>query len=238
VLDVSRSMQASVGRAGPTRLERAKALAVQVRAELGDVPAGLGSLTDRALPYLFPTPNVGVFNATVRESIAIESPPPAARFGNSAGRATTLTALVAVATANYYSRDATQRLLIVLSDDESLPFEEASIGAVFRKRPRVHTIFVRFWNARERIYLQRGGADPIYRPDRTSEQAAATLAAATNGNAFDEHELRRIVRTARADLGRGEVRKQRLARTRTPIAAWVALAAVLPLGLVLRRRNL
>jgi hypothetical protein len=71
-----------------------------------------------------------------------------------------------------------------------------------------------------------------------SHATAATLAAATDGRAFDEHDLRGIVRTARADLGRGHVRNQRLARTRTPIAAWVALAAVLPLGLVLRRRNI
>ena len=50
-----------------------------------------------------------------------------------------------------------------MSDDESEPFAEAGIGAVFRKPPRVRTIFVRFWGPNERIYAG-GRLDPVYRP--------------------------------------------------------------------------
>ena len=40
-----------------------------------------------------------------------------------------------------------------------------------------------------------------------------------------------------SDLGSGKVTQQRIERSRTPIGAWVAAVALLPLGFVLRRRN-
>ncbi len=238
VFDVSRSMEASLGRSGPSRLARAKSLALQLRAALGDVPAGLAGMTDRTLPYLFPTANQGVFDATVKSSVGIEQPPPAARIGNPAGRATTLGALASVAQKNYFTPGTTRRLLIVLSDYESNPFVESNLSAVFRKPPSVHTIFIRFWGAREKIYRPDGRPDVFYRPDPTSARTVKTLADATRGRAFMSGEYPAIVRAARSDLGSGKVRKRRLERARTPIAGWVALAAVLPLGLVLRRRNI
>jgi hypothetical protein len=236
VFDVSASMQASVGRGGATRLERAKRLARRVRAALGDIPAGVASMTDRTLPYLFPTANANVFGATVDQSVAIESPAPAGRVGSAGGRATTLGALVSVATKNFYSPGATRRLLIALSDDESQPIAEAGIGTAFRKR-NLHPIFVRFWNRQERIYGPQGRIDPVYRPDLASAGIVQTLAVATGGHSFDESSVAAIVRAARAELGTGVVHRHRLERARTPIGAWLALAAVLPLGLVLRRRN-
>jgi len=236
VMDVSRSMQASAGRSGTTRLERAQALAIRVRGALGDVPAGVASISDRVLPYLFPSPNLSVFDATIQQSVGIESPPPAAGQGNPSGRASTLGALADVATKGYFQPTQTHRVLIVLTDAESAPFAEAGVGAVFRKPPRVRTIFVRIWGANERIWIE-GHVDPFYRPDFRSEQTAATLALATRGRAFDERDVRAIIRTARIDLGSGKVTQQRIERSRTPIGAWVAAVALLPLGFVLRRRN-
>jgi hypothetical protein len=230
-------MAASSGPEGPTRLARAQALALRVHAQLGDVPAGLVALTDRTLPYLFPTANTSVFAAAVHGSVGIERPAPASASGNRGGRASALGALVAVARQGYYGPGAVHRLLIVLSDDESEPFTEAGVAAAFRRNPRVHTIFVRVWNARERIYVQ-GRPDPGYRPDPASAESAQTLAEATGGRAFDEGNVAGIVSEARAALGSGSVGKERVERRRTPIAGWVALAALLPLGFVLRRRNL
>lgn len=237
VLDVSRSMQASTGRAGATRLERAKALAIRVRAALGDVPAGVASVTDRTLPYLFPSANLSVFEATVRQSVAIESPPPAGGGPGATGRASTLGALTAVATKNYFQPGQIHRVLVVLTDAESAPFAEAGVGAVLRKPPRVRTILVRLWRPNERLW-NNGHLDPVYRPDSQSQETVTALALATRGRAFDERDAAAVVRTARLDLGRGAVTRQRLERTRTPIGAWFAAAALLPLGLVLRRRNL
>jgi hypothetical protein len=236
VIDVSRSMQASAGRAGATRLERAKELAIRVRTSLGDVPAGVVSMTDRTLPYLFPSPNLSVFDATVEQSVQIETPPPAGAGGGATGRASTLGALTAVATKNYFQPTQTHRVLIVLTDAESAPFEEAGVGAVFRKPPRIRTIFVRVWGGSERIW-NNGRLDAVYRPDSHSEQTITALALATRGRAFDEHDAAAIAHTARIDVGAGKATNQRLERSRTPIGAWVAAAALLPLGFVLRRRN-
>lgn len=237
VFDVSRSMGAARAKEAPSRLERAKEVARQVRAGLGEVPAGVVGLTDRTLPYLFPTANQALFEAVVEHSVDIEHPPPAARLGNPGGRATTLGALSSVATQGYYTPGTPHRLVIVLSDDESNPFVESSVGSLFHKK-RIDTIFVRFWDRRERIWRRDGRVDVFYRPDPTSARTVKTLAAATGGRSFGEHEAGAVVRAARADLGSGLVRAHRIDRARTPIAPWVALAALLPLGFVLRRRNL
>lgn len=237
VFDVSRSMAAAQTKGAPSRLDRAKGVARVVRAAIGEVPAGIAGLTDRTLPYLFPTPNEALFAAVVAESIDIEHPPPAARLGNPGGRATTLGALTSVASTGYYTPGTPHRLLIVLSDDESNPFVESSVGAIFHKK-QIDTIFVRFWDRRERIWRSDGRPDVFYRPDPTSARTVQTLAAATGGRSFGEEDVGEIMRAARVDLGRGVVRTQRIDRARTPIAPWVALAALLPLGFVLRRRNL
>jgi hypothetical protein len=235
--DVSKSMAASVGRDGRSRLARAQSLAIRVHRRLGDVPSGLVALTDRTLPYLFPTANGSLFDAAVRDSVGIERPAPAAASGSRSGRASALGALIAVAQQGYYTPGVTHRVLVVLSDYESEPFTEAGVAAAFHRSPRVHTIFVRFWNARERIYIG-GRRDPGYLPDRGSAEYAQVLAKATGGRAFDEQDVDGIVRAARSDLGTGTLERRRIERRRTPVAGWVALAALLPLGFVLRRRNL
>jgi hypothetical protein len=238
VVDVSRSMAASLGPNQPTRLERAKALAVRIRDALPEVPAGVASLTDWTLPHLFPSANPAVFAATVRDSLGIENPAPPQASNDQSGVATTLGALSVVPSSGYYSPDVRHRVLIVLSDDESLPFVAASVGNVFRKSPAVHAIFVHVWNARERIYMPDGTTDPDYRPDPGSAHTVAALAAAARGRAFDENQFSAIVAAARADIGAGRMRRVRVDRSRTPIAAWFVLAALVPLAYVLRRRNL
>jgi hypothetical protein len=47
-----------------------------------------------------------------------------------------------------------------------------------------------------------------------------------------------IVDAVRRDLGSGPTSKIGTGNARTPLAKWVLLAAFLPLGFVLRRRNL
>ena len=83
-LDISRSMLAAASPSAPDRLARAKAAAETLRAAIPDVPAGVASFTDRALPNLFPTADAGVFAATVDRSVAIERPPPG-RAGSRSG---------------------------------------------------------------------------------------------------------------------------------------------------------
>ena len=77
LFDASRSMLAKRSFGSPDRLARAKQLALGLRQSIGDVPVGIASLTDRTLPHLFPTLDAQVFVTTLRDSIAIERPPPA-----------------------------------------------------------------------------------------------------------------------------------------------------------------
>jgi len=76
MFDSSRSMLAKQSFDSPTRLARAKDLALHLRQSLADVPVGIASLTDRALPDLFPTLDAQVFASTLEDSIGIERPPP------------------------------------------------------------------------------------------------------------------------------------------------------------------
>ena len=66
-------MRASSAPGEPTRLVRARAAVMRVRRTVPDVPAGLAGLTDRVLPYLFPTVDAAGFAETLRLSVAVES---------------------------------------------------------------------------------------------------------------------------------------------------------------------
>ena len=69
-------MLASAGPGEPTRLQRARSAVEQLRLAVPDVPAGISGLTDRALPYLFPTLDADVFSETLAQSVQVDSPPP------------------------------------------------------------------------------------------------------------------------------------------------------------------
>jgi hypothetical protein len=241
VFDVSESMAASLGPHAPTRLDRAKALALRLRRALGPDEVGAASMTGRTLPYLFPTADERTFEQVVRQAVAIGSPPPgaptfAALLSGRHDLASDLGSLAVIPTQNYFTPEAKRRLVVVLSDDESQPLSASSVAVRFHLEPRVQLISVRFWNVRERIYT-RGGVDPRYRPDPSSAETARQLAELTGGKTFDEHDFGAIVRTARAELSGGRVVAQTLEQTQRPLAAWFAAAALLPLALVLYRRN-
>jgi hypothetical protein len=232
VFDTSRSMLASRGPSGLTRFQRARIAAVRLRARLPELRAGIASVTDRTLPHLFPTIDQAVFRQTADRVVGVEKPPPSGY--NTV--ATTLDALTALANRSFFDRSARRRLVFVLSDAESRPFVQASVGAVFRRPPGVKLIFIRFWHADERVYVH-GRLEPQYRPDPASAGIAKRLAAATGGSAFDEGELGAAASAARRYLGSGPRVGATHQRRRLSLAPWLALAAVLPVGFLLARRN-
>jgi hypothetical protein len=234
VLDTSRSMLASLGPEKPTRFERARRLAERLRLELGDVPTGLASITDRTLPHVFPTPDVETFETALAEAIGIERPPPSDGFSV---KVTTLGSLAHVATDNFFSPSARRRVLVVFTDGETKPFVEASLGTLFRNPPGVRTIFVHVWNPDERVYL-RDGPDPNYRPDPSSKITVRQLAFTTDGVAVGEHDYDGLVKRARAYVGSGPTKVLEKERRRFALAPYVAAFAFLPLGFLLWRRNL
>ena len=234
VIDTSRSMLAANGPEASTRLERAKQAAIAIRAGLPDVRVGVGTLTDRVLPNLLPSPSEATFDATVREAIDIEQPPPAG-VGITA---TTLAALAQLPRSGTFSPAARTRAVVVLTDGESRPFDPGAVAAAFAHRPRTALVLVHVWGARESIYGADGSVETAYRPDASSGAKLASLADAAGGSAFDEGETARVVAAVQRALGSGPTRNAGLERRTHPLGRYVALGALVPLAFVLRRRNL
>ncbi len=163
VLDITRSMLAQRAPSEPNRLERAQTFAKQLRAEIPDVRVGVVSLTDRVLPHLFPTLSGNAFVSVINRSIGIERPPPDRRTR----RATSLNALGDLGRAAYFDSLTTRRLVVVLTDGETLPVDYETLRTRLVDA-RVRTIFVHVWRGDERVMTADGRADPAYRPDPTA----------------------------------------------------------------------
>lgn len=230
VFDITRSMHAAVGAREPTRLDRARGIANEIRAAMPEVPAGVASVTDRTLPHVFPTIDGSTFRSTLARALAIERPGSEryARLG------TDLNGLAAVGRQDYFSPGTRKRLLIVLTDGESEPVK-GSLAAVLG-RARIRTIFVHVRAPAESIFLT-SQPEPDYRSDPSSGATLARYAAAVGGAAFGEDEVGAIVERARAELGEGPTRP-RTQRDLFALMPYATLAAAFPLALVLRRRNL
>ncbi len=233
VVDVSRSMLAQTAQGSPTRLERAKRLATELRAALPDVPVGLASFTDRVLPHLFPNADVDVFQATLDRSIGIERPPPSVSF---LSNATKLDSLAAIRGLRYFAPKAKKRLVVVLTDGESLPVANARLGTLYRRPPAISTVFVHFWNEKERVF-SRGVPEPEYLPDPSSRPILDGLAASTGGSVHGESSIAVVARAAREHLDSGPTVVQGSRSGRTALAPFLAMAAFLPLSILLLRRD-
>jgi hypothetical protein len=232
-IDTSRSMLASASPAAPTRLARAKRLAIAIRQALPGVAVGVGTLTDRVLPNLLPSPDEAAFAATVREAVAIEQPPPAERNV----KATTLAALAQVPPGGTFAPSARHRALVVLTDGESRPFDPAAVASALGRAPATALVLVQVWGADESIYGVDGTPEGAYRPDPAGRAALESLAAATGGTLVGEGRAGAAARAVRAALGSGPERAAGSERRTRSLGRWVALAALAPLALVLRRRN-
>jgi hypothetical protein len=191
----------------------------------------VASLTDRVLPHLFPSLAEDVYAATLQHSVGIERPPPSRRRVN----ATDLNALLQLGPQGFYPATPERRILVVLSDFETDPFSTTRLGAGLR-RQRIEPIFVHVWGARERIFGAL--ADAGYRPNPESVDVVRRLATAARGKAFSEADVEQASSALRALLGEGTRRPLWHERSRTELAPWLSLAALLPLGFVLWRRNL
>ncbi len=233
VLDTSRSMHASLGRDAPTRFERARTIALSLRDALPEVPMGLASMTDGVLPHLFPTTDRRVFIQTSEDSIDIERPPP--RY--SATLATSLEGLRNVPRQNYFAPAAKKRVLVVLSDGESRPLEDpGEFDAAFQKKPEIATIFVRLWDEEERIYLT-GLPEVGYEPDPTSGEQLEQIAELIDARVISESEAGELPAMVAEAVGDGPTFDREHEGRRRALMPWITLAAILPLGFVLRRRN-
>ena len=233
VLDTSLSMQASQGPGRPTRLARAKQLALRLRATLPDVPAGIASMTDRTLPNLMPTTDVALFARTMAQSVAIDRPPPSQIYGS--GRATSFQALVPLVQANFFARGVQRRLVVVFTDGESVktsPYLSATL------QRRVTPVFVHVWRDGERIY-HGARIDKKYVSDPSSMDALNKIASITGGgHAYTEQQTGAVAKAARAAVAFAGTRTHVSAYARVALAPWFVIAGAFPLAFLLWRRNL
>jgi len=233
VLDVSRSMLAQRDIDAPMRIDRAKAAASAIRASLPEVPVGIASLTDRVLPHLFPSADEDVFEATIERALAIERPPPRSTFLTGA---TSLDSLATVRGQRYFKPRALSRLVIVLTDGESQPVSNARLGSLFRRSPPIETVFVQFWDKDEKVF-SRGVPEPQYVADPTARATLDRLAASTRGTVYSEGQVDAAGRKARQLLGSGATVVEGEQAGQIALAPYLAAAALLPLALLLWRRD-
>jgi hypothetical protein len=237
VIDISRSMLASRAPGARTRISRARDAAIRLREALAAVPAGVAVLTDHVLPDLLPVPDRAVFEQTVRRSARIDNPPPA----TDAVTATSLGALGALGTDSFFPPSAKHRVAIVLTDGESRPFDVRDTARALAHGPAVTPILIQVSSPDESVFGQDGRPETAYRTDPSSTELLANLAQAAHGGSFSEPDLGAAVRAIRAALGQGPTAREGLTVSTTALAPYFALAALLPLLLLLtegRRRPL
>jgi len=228
VIDTSRSMLAATSPRAHTRIARARAVAVQLRHQLADVPAGVATLTDRVLPDLLPVASADVFDRTVAEAVKIDNPPPQSA---STTTATTLGALGVLGTQNFFSPAARHRLAVVLTDGESRPYDVAATARALRRAPGVRVLFIRVSSPGETVFTS-GRPEQGYHEDPASRAALTALADAAGGALVDEGSTAAAVRFAHEALGRGPSRMEGLTQRTRTLAPWLALASLLTLPLV------
>lgn len=223
VLDTSRSMAASATATSPTRIDRAVAAAVRLRAAIPEVDSGVATLTDRVLPDLFPVSDLGGFDGVVRRAVAIESPGPRSQ----SVRATTYSALAEIPAGNYFDPSVTRRIVVLLTDGESTPVDSGEIARTLSATRGYELVTVRFWQAHESVFDSGGRPETAYRPDPAGHEILAGLAAAAGGRAFEEAQLGGVSAFLRHSAGQGPTVVSRgTTRDRVPLAPYFAALAL------------
>ncbi len=244
VFDVSRSMSARSSPTDLTRLARARVAAKELSEELGNVPIGVASFTDRLLPHLFPTVSKNALLATIDRAIGIDRPSAALPWGDNLG--TKLGAVGVIATSGYFERRVRRRAVVVFTDGETLPddiLDQGSPGATKMTLPEslakagVHLYFFRFWAPDERVY-EHGLVNTAYAPDPTSETFLSGLAAQMGTRVFGPDDVPVAARELRSVLGRGPTGVRGYELRSTELAPYFFAVALLPLLFLLWRRNL
>jgi hypothetical protein len=191
VTDVSRSMTASSGPGAPTRLDHARSVVAELRRSIPDVPAGLSGLTDRVLPYAFPTLDQQAFAATLAGSVQAESPPPQAI----SDVATSFEPLSALSREGFYEPGTEHRTCVLVTDGETRTAASWS--------GRCKLLVVRVGSAADRIYAANGKVDAAYRPESTAADTLGRLAGAAGSVPYSEGDVGAAARELRriADVG-------------------------------------
>ncbi|MGA3363062.1 MAG: VWA domain-containing protein [Solirubrobacteraceae bacterium] len=230
VLDTSLSMAASASANSPTRLERAVAAATRLRATIPTVPSGVATFTDRVLPDLLPVTDVAAFDSVLTQAVAIENPPP---IETDIVRDTDYAALQDIGTGNYFEPGVTRRVVVLLTDGESLPFNTSEIASQLPPALGYRFLAIRFWAADEGVYNPNGRRQPGYHPYAAGKVLLAQLAASLGGRSYEEAELGEAADYLHQIIGSGPTTTTRRSASVRTLAPFVAALAVLLLMLAL-----
>lgn len=235
VVDVSRSMAASRTLGSSSRLQHARDVVTRLRAAVPDVPSGLAGLTDRVLPYLFPTSSRGAFAETLRSSVRVESPPPQQVSTN----ATSFGALASLAQQGFFDRSTKTRTCVLVTDGESRSFATDSVARALDGASGCRLIVVRVGTTGDRVFGADGTPEAGYAPDPAATAKAQQLAEAAGGRAYDEAALAGASSALRRLAAVGPVKREAARATTRALAPYVAAVGLLfALALVLLRARL
>jgi hypothetical protein len=234
VFDTSRSMNARRSPRAPTRLARAKQEARMLIPQLGDIPVGIATMTDRVLPNLMPTTNAGIALRTVDQSVWVNQPPPSLLYH---GRATTLEALLPLEEDRLFPPGIKHPILVVFTDGEEQPLPPFTDYSSLAEQITTPPLFVHVWAPGERVYAH-GQIDAKYLPDPASGRVLTQFARLSQGKVFREGDLNGLLGAIHAEAGSKPATTRLLGYVRIALAPWFLLAGVVPLGFLLYRRNL
>jgi hypothetical protein len=233
VFDTSTSMSARPAPQAPTRLQRAEQDAERILPQLGDIPVGLATMTDRVLPTLMPTTNDALIRRTIEQSIGINEPPPSQPYPY---LATSLVAALPRLSSGHLFFYGSRPILVVFTDGEAKPLQPG-IGFDLARSLTIPPLFVHVWAANEQVY-HAGRVDPRYHADAQSSAVLQQFASLTRGAVFGEQNLGALVRRIRTEAGPAHATTSILGYSRIPLGQWFLLAGVFPLGFLFWRRNL
>ena len=127
-------------------------------------------------------------------------------------------------------------MVIVLTDGETQGINEARLARVWRRPPGV-SVDLRAALVARRACVQPGLPEPQYRPDPAARSDLDRLATASGATVFDETELDDVTDRVRSALESGPVVTEGVRKTRLALAPYLLAFAILPLGVLLWRRD-
>jgi len=227
---VSRSMGARLPGAR-TRLARAKIDAKRLRAALAGIPVGIGSLTDRLLPHLFPSVSPNAFNAVLDGSLGIDRPTSSFPYGNI--NATKLGSLGDLVLGGYFPASAKRRVVVVFTDGESRRDDLGTLPSLFGDA-HIKAFFFHYWRPQERIYIN-GRINTAYAPDATTQGILPALARELQTQVFDPGQTAQAATAIRAAAGKGPVTTRGRDLSSVLLTPYVLLLALVPLVFLIVR---
>jgi hypothetical protein len=228
VTDVSLSMLAAPRAGAPTRLDRARTVVQQLRSAVPDVPAGVSGLTDRALPYLFPTLDAGVFADTLKRSVLPDAPQP--QGIGPGGVATNLQPLGVLGRNGFFSPSARHRTCVLVTDGETRAVLPAPRGCTL--------IVIRVGGPGDRIFGRNGKVDASYRPESSAASTVDRLARAAGGTPYTEGQLAAATAALRKAAEVGPRKPVGTGTTVHALAPYLAAFALAVVAMVVLRRYL